>query len=67
MRVTIRAWNKAGYHKDIAYLDEQQVRMHHVVHRRVWNLKAFPIDAIRLVVDPNKFPEMVEFEVIVEQ
>lgn len=66
MRVIVRMWTQEGYHKDVAIMDEHQVRMsyqgmdcntRHLVH---------PINAVRVVVDPSLFPEAVEFEVIVE-
>ena len=64
-KVIVRMWTKEGYHKDVAGLDEQQVRMtcgdmdpngRHLVH---------PICANRVVIRPEEFPEAVEFEVIV--
>ena len=66
-RVTIRMWTDKEYYKDVALLDEEQVRSHyqgmeirqrHLVH---------PLDAVRVVVNPKLFPEAVEFEVIVER
>ncbi len=62
----VRMWTKEGYHKDVATLDGQQVRMtygdmeakvRHLIH---------PTNAVRVVVDPKKFPEAIEFEVIVQ-
>ncbi len=66
-RVIVRMWTAEGYHKDVAFLDAQQVHMtygdmdigvRHIVQ---------PINAVRVVVDPKAFPEAVEFEVIVER
>lgn len=67
MRVIVRMWTAEGYHKDVALLDDQQVRLshrgmdcrnRHLVH---------PISAVRVMVDPKMFPEAEEFEVIVER
>ena len=67
MRVIVRMWTKDEYHKDIAILSERQVHMSfdgmEVSHRHL----VPPIDAVRVVVDPSRFPEAVEFEVIVEE
>ena len=66
MRVIIRAWTKDEFHKDIAVLDDKQVRMltsgmecktRHVIP---------PLNANRVVIDPAMFPDAIEFEVIVE-
>ena len=69
MRVTIRMWNKDGYHKDVAILSEKQVYMTHANSGMECKTKHItpPMDAVRVVVDPMRFPEAVEFEVIVEK
>lgn len=57
MRVIVRAWNKDGRHQDILIADGQLVRMKHV---RL-------TDGFRgILIDPSLFPEMVKFEVIIE-
>ena len=67
-RTIIRAWTASGYHKDILVLDSDQVRMYcsGVNESSVSKLCAGNMGP-RMVVDPAKFPEMVEFEVIVEE
>lgn len=67
-RVIVRMWNAEGYHKDVAVLDDQQVRMtfHGIDEAKARHLVQ-PIDAVRVVVDPKLFPEAVEFEVIVQR
>lgn len=67
-RTIIRAWTKDGYHKDLAVLDSDQVRMSHTdMEAKGRHVMAGNCGAVRLVVDPAVFPEMVEFEVIVEE
>ena len=67
-RTIIRAWNKEGYHKDIAILDSDQVRMHSQgMEPKASQVMAGPTGAISLVVNPADFPEMEKFEVIVQR
>ena len=67
-RTIIRAWTKDGYHKDIAVLDSEQVRMSYGnMEPKSSQFTTSPIDATRLCVDPKDFPEMEKFEVIVEE
>lgn len=66
-KVTIRMWNNEGYHKDVAFLDEQQVRMSYTHMEPKLRHIAAPANAVRLVVDPKMFPEATEFEIIVEK
>lgn len=63
--VIVRMWTAAGYHKDVAILDEQQVRMSYAGMEASVRHLAHPTSAVRIVVDPAQFPEAVEFEVIV--
>lgn len=68
MKVIIRMWTKDEYHKDVAVLDEQQVRMRcQCMEPTMRHTMVSPVDAIRLVVDPKVFPEAIEFEVIVQR
>lgn len=65
-RAIVRAWNKDGYHRDIALLSERQV---HSTENRVSeggmkHIGVLPI-GWRVVINPKDFPEMVEFEVII--
>lgn len=69
-KVTIRMWNKDGYHKDVAILDSDQVRM-------TCNGVGEPTNAMILggggykgpsvVVNHAEFPEAVCFEVVVSE
>ena len=59
---------KEGYHKDIARLNSEQVLMYHVgMEPEGLQVMTSPIDAVRLCVNPLHYPEMVKFEVIVEE
>ena len=65
--VIVRMWTKEGYHKDVAILDADQVRMSYTgMEAKIQHIHP-PIDAIRVVVHPEHFPEAVEFEGIVER
>ncbi len=55
-RTIVRAWNREGYHKDLAVLDSQQIRMSH----QGMEPGTYQI----LAAD---FPEMEKFEIIVEE
>lgn len=58
VQVTIRAYNKEGYQKDILVMDEEQMRMSCV------GIK----DGLHgPIIDPSLFPETVKFEVIVKE
>ena len=66
-KITIRAFNKDGYHKDIMIACSNQVRMNDV---RVTE----PIGALwsGLIghggrINPKDFPEMVAFEVVISE
>lgn len=66
-RTIVRMWTAEGYHKDVAILDEQQVRMHLAnCGMESQGRHLVPPFGTRIVVDPKQFPEAVEFEVIVE-
>ncbi len=68
MKVIVRMWTADGYHKDVAMLDEQQVRMTYgEMDAKTRHCLVRPISAVRIVVDPKLFPEAVEFEVIIEK
>lgn len=66
-RTIVRAYTKDGYHKDILVMDSDQVRVHSS------KLKEQPPGGIvsyigpSMTVYPEDFPEMVAFEVIVEE
>lgn len=60
--VIVRAYNKEGYHKDIATLSEQQV---HIIEKRVKD-SAYGA-CVGVTIAPELFPEMVYFEVIVRE
>ena len=67
-QIIIRAWTKEGYHKDIARLNSEQVLMNHVgMEPESLQVMTSPIDAVRVCVNPLHHPEMVKFEVIVEE
>jgi hypothetical protein len=56
-RVIVRAWTKEGYHKDLAILDSQQVRMQHgSMDPKTRHVVAGNPGAVRVVVDPESFP-----------
>ncbi len=65
--VIVRMWTKDEYHKDIVFMDEQQVRMHYQGTEAQSRHLIRPLDAVRVVIDPALFPEAVEFEVIVQR
>lgn len=66
-RTIIRMWNADGYHKDVAFLDAEQVRMNYAgMEPSALNAATHPIGCPRLVVDMEDLPEAVKFEVIVE-
>lgn len=66
-RVIVRMWTENGYHKDVAILDEQQIRMSYKdMDAKGRHVVVPPTLAVRVVVDPKLFPEAFEFEVIVE-
>lgn len=68
VRVTIRAWNDDGFHRDIAVLDETQVRLFTVGMDKVGEGEPTDsIDAVRLAIVPDDFSNVVRFEVIVER
>lgn len=67
MRVIVRMWTVKGYHKDVALLDERQVRMTcGDMECSGTHLMAGPSNGVRVLVDPKQFPEAAEFEVIVQ-
>lgn len=66
-RVIIRMWTAEGYHKDVAFLDEQQVRMSYNGLEPKTRHLVNPVGAVRICIDPKLFPEAVEFEVIVDK
>lgn len=66
-RVIVRIWTASGYHKDVAILDAEQVRMSYQGMEAGYRQLVPPLNAIRVVVNPGDFPEAKEFEVIVER
>jgi hypothetical protein len=61
MKITVRAYSKDDYYKDILEMSDRQVWMSDV---RVTNN---PSTGIGGIISPQDFPEMVKFEVFVEQ
>ena len=66
-RVIVRMWTADEYHKDVAILDEEQVRLHWMGMEPANRHLVSHLDAVRVVVDPKQFPEAIEFEVIVQR
>lgn len=66
-RTIVRAWTAEGYHKDILIIDSDQVRMYSGVKESSGGKLFAGNVGPRMVIDPKDFPEMVEFEVIVEE
>lgn len=68
MRVVIRAFNEDGYHKDIAIMDEQQIRQTDVRTKdgATGSLHSGLI-GVGVTIDPSAFPEMVRFEVVIDE
>lgn len=64
-RTIVRMWTAEGYHRDVAVLDSDQVRMTSDGVRPSPRL----VDPFgqRLLFDPKDFPEAVEFEIIVAE
>lgn len=66
-RVYIRAFNKEGYHKDIAILSEQQI---HLIENRVkdgaMDSAMSGIVGVGVSISPADFPEVVKFEVVIK-
>ncbi len=64
-RTIVRGYTKEGYHKDLAILDSEQIRMsYHGMDQSPHIVAPF---CPKVIVRPAEFPEMVEFEVIVEE
>lgn len=61
VRVIVRAWNKDGYHKDILTMNLNQIMMFEI---RVANPRS---PKLGMLIDPLDFPEMVHFEVLIEE
>lgn len=68
-RVIIRMWTKDGYHKDVAVLDTDQVRMHSEGAGEPSSFIAVTGGYLgpSIVVDPSKFPEALCFQVIASE
>ena len=60
-RVTVRAFNAEGYHKDILLADDRQVRMNDTRLK-----EAFESGRCGMMIVPKDFPEMTRFQVIIE-
>ena len=66
-KVIVRMWTKDGYHKDVAILDELQVRMTYGIDMDAKSIHIYNDPAaVRVVIDPKLFPEACEFEVLVK-
>ena len=66
-KVTVRAFNKEGYHKDILIMTEKQVHQHDV---RVDNCIGSIYSGLLGIggrIDPALFPEMEYFEVVISE
>jgi hypothetical protein len=61
LTVTIRAYTKEGYHRDILVQDEIQVRMHDAAVKEYVGYEGYG-----MMIDPKKFPEMERFLVLVK-
>jgi len=61
VKIIVRAYNKDGYHKDILEMSERQIWM---TEARITQKSSTGIGG---VISPQDFPEMVKFEVFVEQ
>ncbi len=64
-RTIVRGFTKEGYHKDLAVLDSEQVRSYYDGMDKSPHLVAPFVP--KVIVRPADFPEMIEFEVIVEE
>lgn len=68
MRVVVRAFNEDGYHKDIAIMDERQLRQYDVrVDEDIQSSFSSGLVGVGASIDPTKFPEMVKFQVVIER
>lgn len=65
MTVVIRAFNKDGYHKDIAIMDDRQVRQNDTRIRKPLSSMMSGLIGVGVRIDPSDFPEMVKFEVVI--
>jgi hypothetical protein len=60
MRVLVRAYNKDGYHKDLASFEEGQVHMKH------GNMSEPQMIAVGVNLCPSDFPEAVRFDIVIQ-
>jgi hypothetical protein len=68
MRVIIRGFTEAEYHKDIAYLDEQQIRMTSTGIDDACVQSLVELNGgCGVTIKPSQFPEMVRFEVLIQK
>lgn len=68
MIVTIRAFNKDGYHRDIAVMSERQIHMaDNRVDERCSGSALSGLIGVAAGIDPSLLPEMVRFEVVVNK
>jgi hypothetical protein len=65
MRVIVRAFNKDGYHRDIAIMSEQQVHQNDTrIEDAVMSVHSGLI-GVGVAITPEDFPEVVRFEVVI--
>jgi hypothetical protein len=69
MKVTVRAFNADGYHRDICVMSEKQV---HSVDPRLdetctLSMMSGLLGVAHAGIDPTKFPEAIRFEIVIEK
>jgi hypothetical protein len=67
MRITIRAFNKDGYHKDLLIASETQVHMHDMKVTEPKESMYSGLIGYGGGINPKDFPEMVRFEVVISE
>ena len=66
MRVVVRAFNKDGYHKDIIMMDDRQIRMNDArCSDNIMGSCSTGLIGVGMSIDPDDFPEMVRFEIVI--
>jgi len=65
MRVTLRAFNKDGYHKDILIASENQVYMSDIRIKEPRDSGLSGLIGYGGKIDPKDFPEMTHFELVI--
>jgi len=64
--VVIRGFTKEGYHRDLARMDEQQIRSTYGDVTDAISSMHTGLIGIGVRIDPSKFPEMAYFEVVIQ-